>query len=266
MAKDSVIIKIDGKVTVADFRTVIDAFTDLMLTLTAEANGDAAVEWVVSDLRFGSATIESRAVAGSPEDRETADLVVTRYEALLHAVNRGQIDRFSDPVREAMQAITSVVNGQIPRILMGTPDDPAIAKLDRRLGELPPAEQTVEEAAPRPRTRSAVKGQIVTLDDKRGTNFTLQDAYTQRHVRCYPGKEHRSNLGTYWERKTWVVVEGLYTRYEGKATLTQITDISPLPGGIRGGWRQAVGAAPRSADAQNISSADAVRRVRDAET
>ena len=60
MPKDAVRIKIDGTVSVADFRTIVNGFADLMTALTAETNSEAAVDWVISGLESGSAVLVSR--------------------------------------------------------------------------------------------------------------------------------------------------------------------------------------------------------------
>jgi hypothetical protein len=263
LAKDSVILKLDGKVSVADFRTVVDAFSDLLMTLTAETNAEAAVDWLLSDLRSGSATLTSRGLFANVEGEHTIDIVVGRYEDLARAAGDGTIDKFSDGVQKAMRSLTSVVNGKIPRVFMGTPDEPELGKIERPIETVEDVNAAQKVIEPRPYNRAAIKGQIVSLDQKHGIYFTLQEAYSYRYVRCYPGKEHRTNLGNYWENRTWVIVEGTYIRYGDIPTMTQITDVVPLPDGAKGGWRAAIGAAPREPQAGEISSADAVRKVRD---
>ena len=148
---------------------------------------------------------------------------------------------------------------------MGTPDAPEIGRIESPLEEVEYAAAKVIPAQPRPYARAAVKGKIVTLDKKHALYFTLQEAYTERHIRCWPGKEHRAKLGRYFDEGTWIIVEGTFMRYGDKPSLSHITDVVELPRADQGGWRQAIGAAPRGPDAQNISSADAVRKVRDAE-
>jgi hypothetical protein len=268
MAKDTVILKVDGNVSVADFRTVVNAFVDLLFTLTAETNAEAPVDWVVDDLRGGSATIVSRALFGNAEGESTVTTVVEKYQRLAVQAHAGRIDEFSDRVIDAMHAMTSVVNGRIPQILMGTPDEPEPLTVTR-LHKLADAEEVAPvEIEPRPYSFTAIKGQVVTLDKKHGTYFTLQQSYTGRHIRCYPKRDAkgdlREKLGRYWAEGTVVIVEGRFTRYGSSPTITEIRQILELPPGEPGGWRKAVGAAPRPAGSSDISAAEAVRRVRDA--
>lgn len=266
MASDTVILKAEGIVSAADFRVIVDAFTDLIAALTAETNASAAIEWMIDDLRGGSATIVSRAISGNRESEHTAELVVAKWENVAVAANKGALNRFSDRVRGPVQAMSSVINGRIPRLLLGTPEHPTLGSIDRALFDdvVPDTSLAIVPGVHRLNSRAAVKGQVVTLDDKRSTYFTLQEAYSLQSIRCYPTKEeHRAKLGEYWTKKTWVIVEGTYSRYGGVPTIVGITDIVPLPDDEKGGWRQAVGAAPRRPDAQDITSAEAVRRVRD---
>lgn len=262
MQNDKVIIKIDGKVSVADFRTVVDAFCDLMITLTAETNSEAAVEWMIADLRASSALLESRGITGNQESEHTVELVIGKYEALAKSAGEGRLERYSDPVQLAVRSISSVINGKIPRILMGTPDRPEIGTLDKRI-EAIDAAQAKAIFGPRNDTRTAVKGQVVLLDQKQTTYFTLREAYGYNLIRCYPSEEHRANLGRYWSDKTWIIVEGTMRRAGDMRTLTQITDIVEMPPEQKGGWRTAVGASPRIADSSSMSAVEAVRKVRD---
>lgn len=263
MEKDSVILKVEGKVSVADFRTVVDAFSDLMMTLTAETNADAAVDWIVADLKGGSATLIYRGLYGNVEGEQTVGIVVGKYTELARDASEGRIDHFSDPVRQAMRQLSSVVNGKIPRLTMGTPDEPDAGRIEQPIEIVEAAPAGEGFPGPRPATRAAVKGRIMMLDQKRSLYFTLQEAYSYRYIRCYPGKDHRSHLAEYWDKKTWVIVEGTLTRFGNTPTIQHITDIVPLPDGAKGGWRSAVGAAPRGPESSDIDAAEAVRRVRD---
>lgn len=267
MPKDRVTFKADGIVSVADFRTMVDGFADLMLSLTAETNPDAAVDWMIDELRAGSAAITSRGIYGNVEGRATMEVVVDKYKSLAVDACESRIGQYSPPVREAMEKITGVINGRIPRLFMGTPEEPEFAKIESPIeDDQHNVAKSLPPRAPRPYARAAVKGQIVTLDEKRSLYFTLQEAYTQRHIRCWPGKEFREKLGEYWAERTWIIVEGTFMRYGDSPSITGITEIAELPHADRGDWRQAVGAAPRGPEAQSISSAEAVRKVRDGET
>jgi hypothetical protein len=94
-------------------------------------------------------------------------------------------------------------------------------------------------------SRSAVKGQIVTLDQKRVPYFTLREAYTRRHIRCYPDASRKNDLGAYWSSGRWIIVEGTFARHAQPPTLTDITNIVALEQVQEGSWREAIGCSPR---------------------
>ena len=149
MTKDSIALKIDGKVSLADFRTVVDAFSELIQTLTQETNPDVTIEWTITDLEGGSATIVSRGFFGGNLEAETAvAAVVEKYQNLGRDAEAGSIDGYSVFVQERMQRITSVVNGRIPRILRGTGKTDWSAAVSHRITEETPILMEVETPAP----------------------------------------------------------------------------------------------------------------------
>jgi hypothetical protein len=260
MARDTVTLSLEGHVSLADFKTAVGAFIDLIGLLTDEVNPEAGIEWFVSDLKPGSATIAARAEYEAVDDTVTVETVVRRFDEIGETIHRGDLQRlrrYPPPVEQLAVAVTSVLNGRIPRLRL-VADDHAWT-----------AEQRIDPRQPqiaRPKTgtvRTSIKGRIVTLDEKHGLYFTLQEAFTNRNVRCYPAAAYRDRLGEYWTRKTWILVEGTYNHYTTKPTLTEITDIVPFGDAEPGGWREARGVAPRLPTGTTDSAAQAIRKVRD---
>lgn len=269
MAKDTIALKLDGNVSLADFSTVVDAFSQLIATLTQETNPDVSIDWNITEMEAGSATIISRGFFGANQEAmHTVDAVVEKYEHLGRDAERGNLEGYSIFVRERMEQLTSVVNGRIPRVRMGVSKNDWIATIERRLSDETQEVGFKISDLPILRTsaRSAIRGQIVTADDKQAVYFTLAEAHTRRFIRCYPGAQWREKIGTFWTTKEYIIVEGTFSRYSNKPTLTNITDIVGMGDVDPDGWREAIGCVPREPDALNLTAAEAVRRVRDAES
>lgn len=126
----------------------------------------------------------------------------------------------------------------------------------------PPVAQLVEPIKFKDFVRTALRGKIVNLTDKKGLCFTLEEQRTKRQVRCYPPHDKRKAIGSYWADKRWIIVEGTFKRHSNKGIMKQITDIVPIDF-IDGTWRDAIGIAPRPKDRADMTSEGAVRKLRD---
>ena len=274
MADVTVSIKAGGQVTADDLRVAAGTIADLLAALMREAGSDVPVDWVVDKLEAGSAMIRLRPLFASAAGAVLAAAVAQQYDQVGEAASQGRIDGFSPAVQEPLRRAARLVKGPLTSVELGAGEkatpwtiDPTIA-----IGEdVAPEGIDVGMAADavfHTYVRTAIKGKIVTLGDKRNTYFTLRRAYTGENVQCYPDGDDvalRSRLSELWRAKAWVLVEGTYNQRTDKPTLHFITDVVPLPPAMPGGWRQAVGAAPRDPAGSTISAADAVRKVRDGE-
>jgi hypothetical protein len=265
MPKESIYLKAQGEVSIGDFRTVVDAFVDLLSAITSDvAPRQAGVQWIISKLESGSCIIESRGIGRDYASKFTVGLVVERYEAVVQAAHFGRIDKFSEDIQDPLRRMASVIDGgTVSDILMG-PDASNLVAVDPAIGEGKPASDS--PMGLQRYTRTAIKGQVVTLDQKRGTYFTLRQAYTNRNIRCYlteDQQQYKARLGGLWTRGTWILVEGTFARHGDVQTIYHITDLVELDDVEPGSWRQAVGCAPRSPEGAGKNPVDAVRKVRD---
>lgn len=265
MAKDRATVKADGTVSVEDFRVIVDAMADLLSSLTAESTDNpAVVEWVIHGLRAGSATIVTRGVPGTHSATHTIEDVIGRYELLARKAHNGRIDDFPTAVQNAVRRLAGLVNDRITRISLSGGDGDGDWVIDPELGGEEDDDSADRVGVDLGRyARSSVRGRVVTLDDKHALYFTLEEAHTGRMIRCYPDQRFKRQLADYWKESAWIIVEGTYSRYTDPATIKAITDITPFDPAPAGGWRAAIGCAPRGPSAEAVSSAEMVRRVRD---
>lgn len=252
---------IDGVVSVGDLKAMVDNFEALLGVLTSEVDPDAEIVWVVTDLRGGSAMLEAVGQADTTASRNAVKKVASRYRFVARNAHRKRLENLTPKERECVAGLTSMLNGRVPTARMGTGEHEYI--IDQPVPLAQPGRLGL--AGQRGSTRTSMKGLIVTLDEKRGTYFTLRLAFTNQLVRCYPPSTLRPLLADFWRDKTWVLVEGTFHRITDLPTLNEITDIVPLGSSEPGTWRQAFGLAPRDPKGMVDSASDVVRKLRDAQ-
>ncbi len=257
MAHDRITFSLAGEVTLGNFRTAISSFTNLMEMLTAQANPESKVEWIISDLRFGSATITVR---GEVEERDEVPVVEEVVESAEEIGKLASVHDFKmwttypRAIRDEVATMFGMLNGRIPTATLGPYTIDAPVAVDPPIG--------IEFNIPR-REHTSIKGKIVTLDNKRGTYFTLREAFTNRLIRCWPTLNYRDQIAALWKSEAWVLVEGSYNTFTEKPTMTDITEIIPLGTAEKGGWKKVFGISPRGPGDSKDSVADIVRKVRD---
>lgn len=258
MAKNTLRLKVDGSVSLADFRTVVDSFVDLVRVLTAETNPNITIDWVITELSAGSADIST---SGQVKDRlteRTIQTVVDTYERIGADAKAGNLTAYSQPVQDSVTRITSVVNGRIPAVHF-------ISDEHRWSVESPvviAGQKEADRFQLRQFIRTAIRGEVVTLDKKKGLYFTLQDPHTNDNIRCYPPRERLREMREKLFGR-FVTVEGLLHRSSDLPTMTEITDIVVHADLDREAWRDAIGSAPRDPHGSTDTPQSAVRKVRD---
>jgi hypothetical protein len=256
MAGKRIKFGLDGEVSLSDFRRAIDAFAELLEQLTDQANPEATVKWVIRDLRGGSAAVEVESETQDEESEVAANEVTQSMDEIgrISHLNRYELwTVYPRVIRQQVREMFAAVAGNIPR-----------AKLNGWVIEKPVEVDPPSTVIPRPKQEHAsLRGKIVTLDDKKGTYFTLREAFTDRSIRCWPDPRFRSALAEHWKNNSWVLVEGTYNTLTNKPTMIDITEILPLGTGERGAWKKLFGISQRTPEDSQDSASELVRKVRD---
>lgn len=253
MANDTITLKLNGEVSLADFSRAMTGFNALAKALAATVDG--RIEWVVADLDWSSAVATVKGLADDPEQVVRA---VQAYMVVGEAVAQGKPIPFSQSVRTATGTILSVLRGG---------KDGGVEAIDFETEE---GEATVQgQAVPTPEPRAvrsaqfgAVTGRVQTLSNRGSLRFTLYDLIHDKAVSCYLAEGRESLMVDLWGKLA--VVEGLVTRDDrtGRVkSVRQVRRVSAQSERSVGGHTLARGAAP---SLSGLSAADAIRQVRDA--
>lgn len=253
--ENTIAFKADGEVSAQSLRTIVDALVGLVETITEEVDPKSAVEWIVHELEGGSIMIAMRGRSDRAEDRAVVSGVVSEYGRIGAAIQRGSepVD-WTPAVRKSVRALTSVLNGRIPRIKMTADQETWEIQTKPTLGQF-----TVGHVDLTTSIRTALRGTVETLSQKQGVYFTLREASSGRDIRCYPGREFKQRIGETWVNDGWVIVEGTYNRFTTQPTMTDITEIFVIAPAKPGDWKHAAGCSPSTV---GESAAETIRRVR----
>lgn len=252
-------VKALGRVTLPILAEVASAFSDLLEVMTKLKSG-AEIEWVLENAKFGSIDFFSIGFPANKEADLALDEIYSDYIELARGAVDGVLDDQPPAVIEQVARLARVSRYTHEPVFLGVGDDEAdLLPILSTFGDDDKDDLPLVTA--RKKSRTSVRGTIVTCDDKSGTYFTLQACSDGKNIRCYPDFIYRGRIAEYWASKVTVLVEGVFTRYTKNPTLTNITTIVPL--GTAGGdeWRIAIGSAP-AVDRPAMTTDEAIRRFR----
>lgn len=250
---DSVTLRLDGSVTVANFAKATTDFSRMLNELAKERDATTRVEWVISGLEYGSAILTA---APQPTSADDADLVPTLVADYIDAARQvsehpNQLDR---PVLRLVHSITGVAVNEEHEVVFETADEEVAFLSSER--------QTPRLIRSKP-VFGTIRGRVQTLQQRKGHRFVLYDLVHDKAVTCYLTEGQEDLMRHAWGKL--VEVTGTITRDEftdRPRAIRKVTDVRVLDEGDKYEFRRARGAVtprPGSPLAEVI-----IRRVRDA--
>jgi hypothetical protein len=251
MASDTLTLKLQGDVSLADFAKAIARFNALVNGLTETVAPDANIDWSVADLQTGSATATTLGIAKTDEPL----LLVRRaYLSVGQALESDTPVAYGRSVREAAVGIRAILNGRVTEAIFETADSEAVVRAAA-------AQPTV--IRPAIQNKGAVTGRIQTLLSRGGLRFTLYDLLHDKAVSCYLEEGKEDLLRDAWGRLA--IVEGLVRRdpITGRPmAIRHVSTIHVPPDQAPDAYQAARGAVPLPPGSQMPE--DVIRRLRDA--
>ncbi|HUO09194.1 MAG TPA: hypothetical protein VM008_12880 [Phycisphaerae bacterium] len=253
MTKNAVTIRLDGdEIPLESFAEAVSGWVDQLAALRSELKPNARIDWVVSDLKAGSAICT---ILGRPEEGTSTDDiedVVSGYEDEWDAFKNGLPSRHSYDVQASTRKIASILNGRVTAIRTAVSGGKEIV--------ISPQERVGAYKITKGFTSfGAVTGKVQTISTRYTHHFLLYDVDDDHKITCYLREGSEDIMREMWG-KTAIVEGELYrdSKTGRVVTVRDITVVEAAPS--HGGWRDAIGIAPGGANA--INPEEAIRRAR----
>jgi hypothetical protein len=253
MPDTTLVLALEGDVTLAQFSEAVHHFNKLLLTLTQEVAADTPIEWALEDLQYGSAIM---AVSGRADSDEPVLRVVSAFEGMGQALQHHQPIPFSRHVAREAEALTKLIREDVKAVRLGTARKEAIIYGLFDAKKLSAAKPIV--------SFGTIKGRVQGISNRGKLRFTLYDAVFDKPVSCYVDEDRQAILTDIWDKV--VFVSGQVTRQPDSGqpvSVRDITDIAFVPDGEPGSYRKARGVLAEAGDGEPAEAS--IRRLRDAE-
>lgn len=249
MAKDTLTLALDGKVTLGDFNVALHEFTALVNDLTNEIAGGADIDWIIEDLQAGSALTT---ILGSYEDVLEVENVVNAYEEVGIALESGENIPFSRSIGRRANKIANILNGQVTAIRFHTADHDSFITQRIKKGQKP---QPIKYSF------GSVKGAVQTLSMRGHLRFTIWDEIFDKAVNCYLDEGQEETMRSVWGNDA--IVSGKVGRQPDTGlpvVVREISDVQVIPRIDPDSYRQARGVIPWSVGQEKPE--EVIRRLR----
>jgi hypothetical protein len=253
MAGDRVTLYLKGTVPLDLYADAIAGLSGLVSALSKELAANARIEWVVEDLRGGSA---DATIIGLSNDMASVERVVDAYAQIGSSLQYGQKIPYSLNVQKAAQKIMGILNGKVSAVTLATLDQSYTVTSEESVAT---QERQLTTAF------GSVEGVIHTLAGKDGLRFTLYDALFGRAVSCYFSADPKERgqqeelMRNSWEKRA--IVQGLVTRDSLTDRPLEIRQISQVIPVISGDYRKSRGALAELKD--ETPAEQIIRHLRD---
>lgn len=254
MMSSFVTLRLDGSVTVANFAKATSRFDKVLAELSKNRNASSRIEWVISGLEYGSAILTAEPQPSSDDDAELVPTLVSDFIAVARQVSEhpAQLDR---PVLRLVHSISKVAIDDDHEVVFETADEEVAFVHRARGGPAPTRSKPV---------LGTIRGQVQTLQQRKGLRFVLYDLLHDKAVTCYLTDDQEDLMRDAWGRM--VEVTGMITRDEitdRPRAIRRVADVQVLEEGNDAfAFRRARGAVSPAPDSP--ASEVLIRRVRDA--
>lgn len=251
MADNTITLSLQGDIALKDFAIAIDSFAKLVNNLTRETTELAEVEWEISDLQPGSATVS---VSGYSSNPETVAKVIAGYSELGLALSTGADIPYSNEVVKPTRSLLSVLNGQVTGISFITSQQEVFISQYE--------DQTTIQPLSQRQSWGAITGIVETVSQRGGLRFKVREPLYNRSVECFANEKQAEFLREAWRKK--VKIYGLISREIGSGKPTKIQRVvsidfvEDVPPGT---YKQALGALPWNPGDEPAEVT--IRRIRD---
>ena len=255
MPDTTLVLALEGDVTLYKFSEAVSHFQSLLQHLTQEVAGDSKIQWDLEDLQYGSAIMT---VIGRADYDEPIMRVVSAFEDVGQSLQSHKPIAFSKYVAKQAMALTELIGQDIKSVRFGTSRKEAIiyGLFDSKRADT--AKPMV--------SFGTVKGRVQSISNRGKLRFTVYDSMFDKPVSCYVKEDRQEALTDIWDKV--VFVSGRVTRQPDSGQPVSVRDITAIdfvPIVQPGSYRKARGILANN-DVEIESAEVSIRRLRDAES
>ena len=253
MHDTSLVLALEGDVTLDQFHDAVTRFYMLLKQIIQEVAADTKIEWDIEDLQAGSAILT---VAGRSEREEPVLRVISAYEEIGQALQKHEPIPFSSNIAKTAHNLTNVIGNNLTAVRLATARKEAII-----YGVF----DNDKISTTKPMTSfGTVKGRVQSISNRGKLRFTLYETLFDRPVSCFVKEDRQEILTDIWDKV--VFVAGRVTRQPDTGrpvSVREITSIDFVPSIEPGSYRKARGVL--AGIGENEPAEVSIRRLRDAE-
>lgn len=217
MSKNSLTLKLQGDVPLAEFAKAMGHFSVLVEELTGEVGGTSEIEWEIARLEAGSAT--AVIISKSPYE-DVIEKVVRAYEVIGNAIQSNKPIPYSEKVSKEARSIAGLLNGKIKSVEFVTENSSSV--IDKPI--------FFDEQIPREYSLGSVSGMVETLSKRGKMRFVLYDSLFDRAVNCYLRAGQENLMLDAWDKRVFVAGHIYRDPITGRPTdIREISYIEVLP-------------------------------------
>lgn len=233
MEKDTLIISLEGEVSLDDFSITMRRFNALVTALSEEVAKNTKIDWHIEELSAGSATA---AVRGVCEDMIFVERTVDAYEIMGSKMEKGEEIPYPKTISDKAKAITKILNGNITAIQFSTIDkDNYITSASLKGKNVKSIKYSL----------GSIRGTVESLTMRTKLYFTLWDSLFDKAVKCYYSQGEQETMREIWGKR--VEVSGRIGRNPENGypiTIRDIFNVKLLSDITPGSYRNARGVIP----------------------
>lgn len=233
MEKDTLIISLEGEVSLDDFSITMRRFNTLVTALSEEVAKNNKIDWQIEELSAGSATA---AVRGVCEDMIFVERTVDAYEIMGSNMEKGEEIPYPKAISDKAKAITKILNGKVTAIQFSTIN---------KDNYITSASLKGEKAKSIKYSLGSIRGIVESLTMRSRLYFTLWDSLFDKAVKCYYSEGEEETMREIWGKR--VEVSGRIGRNPENGypiTIRDISKVKLLPNVEPGSYRNARGVIP----------------------
>lgn len=216
-AGNGLTLSLEGEVSLQNFTKAMEQFKKLLNGLHEEVASSAQINWIVKDLKSGSASALVVGIPKTDADIAAVSLIESACDDASRKFELGQAIPYGGKVRAALKGLSSITNEQITAVKLGRSSSMRIIKA------------AVAESAAQswnPTTYGCAKGRMKSISDRNYAHFTLYDSNDDHAIQCSLSEDRAEEMREYWNKL--VYVEGIVNRDPATDLITSIKDITSI--------------------------------------